>query len=325
MITDTGTRILAYIKEKNEATAREIIDFLGFSPQAVFKQLGSLAKKGLVIKIGSPPKVFYRLASTAQKRTDEQVDEKIRKIIEENYLIVSPAGEILRGMKGFVYWCEQQKLGLAKTASEYEKTLAKYARFKKNGLIGGMEKLLQTFTAVNLDKMYYLDFYSIERFGKTKLGALLLYAKQSQSRALIKEICDMARERVLSLIEKYNVDAVGFIPPTVARKLQFQKEMERLLRLNLPKIQLMKVSGEVAVPQKTLSKLSDRIENANKSVFVGSGAVYKNIILLDDAVGSGATMNETARKIKEKGMCSGKIIGLAIAGSFKGFDVIAEV
>ena len=38
-----------------------------------------------------------------------------------------------------------------------------------------------------LDELYYLDFY-IERFGKTKLGQLLLYAKQSQSRTIIREL-----------------------------------------------------------------------------------------------------------------------------------------
>ena len=42
-------------------------------------------------------------------------------------------------------------------------------------------------------------------------------------------------------------------------------------------------------------------------------------------IGSGATLNETARKIRERKICKGKIIGLAIVGSFKGFDVISEV
>ena len=31
------------------------------------------------------------------------------------------------------------------------------------------------------------------------------------------------------------------------------------------------------------------------------------------------------KKIKDKGLATGKIIGLAITGSFKGFDVINEV
>lgn len=50
-----------------------------------------------------------------------------------------------------------------------------------------------------------------------------------------------------------------------------------------------------------------------------------NVLLIDDAVGSGATLNEVASQIKQRGIASGKVIGLAIAGSLKGFDVISEV
>ena len=66
-----------------------------------------------------------------------------------------------------------------------------------------------------------------------------------------------------------------------------------------------------------------------KEIFFNTGtfenAVFKNILLLDDAVGSGATLNEVAKKIRERKICQGKIIGLAITGSFKGFDVISEL
>ena len=51
----------------------------------------------------------------------------------------------------------------------------------------------------------------------------------------------------------------------------------------------------------------------------------KNILIIDDAVGSGATLHETAKKIRQKNICSGSVIGLAITGSAKGFDVISEV
>ena len=52
---------------------------------------------------------------------------------------------------------------------------------------------------------------------------------------------------------------------------------------------------------------------------------FKNILLIDDAIGSGATINETSRKIREQNICSSQLVGLAITGSFKGFDVISEV
>jgi predicted amidophosphoribosyltransferase len=57
---------------------------------------------------------------------------------------------------------------------------------------------------------------------------------------------------------------------------------------------------------------------------VDEKGVYNRILLIDDAVGSGATLNETAAQIKEKGIAK-EVIGFSITGSFKGFDVISEV
>ena len=50
----------------------------------------------------------------------------------------------------------------------------------------------------------------------------------------------------------------------------------------------------------------------------------QTILLIDDALGSGATLNETAQKIKNQKLAE-TVIGLAITGSFSGFDVISEV
>jgi predicted amidophosphoribosyltransferase len=87
----------------------------------------------------------------------------------------------------------------------------------------------------------------------------------------------------------------------------------------------VKIKTEIIVPQKTLNKLEDRIENAQKTIIVDENNEYNNILLIDDAIGSGATLNETAAQIKNRKICKGKIIGLAITGSFNGFDVISEV
>jgi len=171
----------------------------------------------------------------------------------------------------------------------------------------------------------HLDSYRIERFGKTKLGQMLLYAKQSQNKNLIKELILNISPRVKRIINKYKIDGIGFIPPTVKREIQLMKELEKNLIFNARKVSMVKAKTEVAVPQKTLNKLADRIENAKKSIIIDENKRYKNILLIDDAVGSGATLNETARQIKDRGICDGKVFGLAITGSFKGFDVISEV
>jgi len=50
----------------------------------------------------------------------------------------------------------------------------------------------------------------------------------------------------------------------------------------------------------------------------------KVVEYIDDALGSGATLNETAKKIKKQKLAE-NIIGPAITGSFSGFEVISEV
>ena len=324
MITETGDNIVKYIKERQEATAKELVDFLLISPQAVFRQLKKLQEKGQIAKFGSPPRVFYVLAGE-KRPLAELRDKSVSKYVADNYLYITPDGLVLEGVEGFVYWCQRNGFEPNKTAKEYVMTSKKYAVFRHNGLINGRVKLARTFKEVYLDKLFYLDFYSIERFGKTKLGAMLLYAKQSQDKKLIKKISEMTESVVRKLIKNENIHAVGFIPPTVARRVQLQKELEKMYALSLPKVKIFKATNQIAVPQKSLNRLSDRIVNAKNTIFVGDAIPFKTVLLIDDAVGSGATLNETARKIKDKASGKVKVIGLALTGSFKGFDVISEV
>jgi predicted amidophosphoribosyltransferase len=82
--------------------------------------------------------------------------------------------------------------------------------------------------------------------------------------------------------------------------------------------------GEVRVAQKSLSKLEERVENAYKTIFLSETGNYKRVLLIDDAVGSGATFNEVAKKLKkEQGVEF--VAGFAAVGSYKGFEVIQEV
>ena len=327
MKTNTSKKIVGYISANKQATGKELADYLEISRQALFKHLSQLLANNQIYKIGKPPKVFYFIKEKESVEVNDiaGIDNVSKKIIEENYLIITSAGLRKNGLEGFIFWCQKTNQPLQKTAEEYVKTLRKYNAFKRAGFINGIAKIKATFSQVYLDHLFYLDFYSIERFGKTKLGQLLLYAKQSQNKTLTKELILKIKPQVERLVKKYKIDGIGFIPPTVKREIQFIKEMEKGLNLDVRKVSITKIKTEVAVPQKTLNKLPDRIENAQKTIIVDEKKKYKNILLIDDAVGSGATLNETAAQIKAKKICQGKIIGLAITGSFKGFDVISEV
>ena len=320
----TSQRIIEYIEEKGQASGNELADYLNITTRAVRKQLNSLLSEKILYKIGKPPKVFYLLSENKKKNIEIKIDLKSKKIIEDNFLLITPSGERKEGVEAFIDWCQKLNEPIEKTIKEYVQSFKKYNEYKKSGLIDGSYKLKHTFKEVFLDKTLYLDFYSIERFGKTKLGQLLLYAKQSQNQNLISELVERIKPQIFSLIKKYKIEAVGFIPPTVKREVQLMKEIEKKLGLTLPTISLVKIKTTVTVPQKTLNKLDDRIENAKNTIILDDNRQYKKILLIDDALGSGATLNETAKKIKQQNPTC-KIIGLAITGSFSGFEVISEV
>ena len=316
--------------KNKQATAKELVDYLGISRQSLYKRnLPKLIKEGRIGKIGKPPRVFYfpiiKVKLDYNYLDEFEKNNKIKKELNKKYLIITPNGERKEGIEGFTYWCQKNNLSVIKTAKEYVKTLERYDRFRKEGLINGIKKLEETFEKIYLDELYYLDFYSIERFGKTRLGQLLLYAKQTQDIKMTKELIKEIEPVMIKLIKKHNIDGVGFVPYTIKREIQFMKELENGLNLNTKTIKITKVKTEVIVPQKSLSKLKDRIENVEKTLIVEEKAKYNNILLIDDAVGSGSTMNEIAKQIREKKICKGKIIGFSITGSYKGFDVISEV
>lgn len=326
MKTDTSDRIIKFLEDKKEATATQISNFLNISYQGTFKQLNKLISLDLIKKTGKPPFVFYFINNETKKVScDLDVPKDIENIINNNYIYFSPNGKIYNGIDGFRIWCESKKQDFIKTGEEYVETIQKYDKYKKNGFISGIDKIKSTFKEVGVNELYYFDFYSIERFGKTKLGMLLLYAKQSQSIDLIKKIYNIIKDDFFRFLKEKKIDAVCFIPPTVSRKIQFQKELEKMLKIDLPHIKITKIVNEIPVPQKTLNKLEDRMENARSTIFIKDDRCFKNILIIDDGIGSGSTINEVALKIRNKKIATGKIIGLAITGSYKGFEVINEV
>jgi len=323
-----GNQIIEYLKVHVEVTAHELQEHTGVSRQKVHRTLHQMLEQGYLQKLGRPPKVFYRLNKSPQNKPSAIfLSEEENSFLNDNFLIITETGKRLEGSEAMQWWCQKQKLPIEKTAREFINTRKKYlAYFSTNGLINGTEKLKTTkaFDKIAVDDLFYCDFYAIERFGKTKLGTLLHFAKQGQNRPLMQEIITLTKNKVQKLIEEKKIEAIGYIPPTIKRHLQFMKVLQKGYNFPLPNLNIVKVSGLIPVPQKALSKLEDRIANARASLIAKETRQFKNVLLIDDAVGSGASMNETAVKLKQKKVAK-KVFGLAITGSFKGFDVIQEV
>jgi predicted DNA-binding protein YlxM (UPF0122 family)/phosphoribosylpyrophosphate synthetase len=322
-------KIYNLLKVHNELSVKELVDELLVSKQAIHNAINQLVEEKLVEKLGKVPKTAYRVIKKIEElsNTNQLVLEKNKEIfLQKNIFIITENGKLTEGVEAFSYWCKQRNLPIEKTINEYIETKNRYNKYYSNDFINGTEKLLNTkgYSKIWLNELFYIDFYAIERFGKTRLGTLLHYAKQGQNKMLMKILVDEIKEKVLAFIKTNKVDAVAFVPPTIRREVQIMKFIQTHLKISLPIVEIRKISGMIPVPQKSLNKLEERISNAENTFSVVAKNNFKRLLLIDDAVGSGATLNEIAGKIKNKKIAT-EVIGLSVVGSFKGFDVITDI
>lgn len=320
---------LAFVFQNiNQLTIDELARAWNVGVLTAKKYIKKFVDSGLLNKQGLPPKKIiytYAQATSGYNFSPEQ-----KNIINKYYIYTTPDGQLLSGERGFVHWAENKSgrkdvLGLAQ---EYLETRKKYYNDKNQVfLIDATDKLSQIYgNDVYLEKLFHRDFDALPVFGKTYLSQMVRIAKSGHTNtAVMLYIVEKIQDSINHLILKYNIDAIGFIPPTVIRKTQLMTFLANRLDIDLPIISITKVKNLVPVQQKSLKKIEDRILNASKTIVVNSTGKYKNVLLIDDVTGSGATLNEVAKKIITQGLGQ-KVYGFTITGSAKAgvFDVISE-
>lgn len=300
----------------------------GIGVQSAKKNIKFFVDSGDIVKQGMPPKkIIYRLISQNNKflLSDEQI-----KVINKYYAYVAPDGQFLKGVPGFLYWAENKsgRHDFKSLAQEYLDTRRKFYDDKdKVFVIDATGKIRQVFgNNLGLTKLFHRDFDALPVFGKTYLGQMIRIAKAGRTNtAVMNFIVDNIRDSVKYIIDKYHIDAIGFIPPTVMRKTQLMSFISKKIRVGLPVIPINKYNGLAPVQQKSLKKIEDRILNADKTIVVSGSAQYNNVLLIDDVTGSGATLNETAKKLLSQNVAK-KVYGFTVTGSAKAndFEVISE-
>lgn len=187
---NTQDKILKLFEETDEWTVEEIHQKIAVSKQMIHKVLKRLLENNEVIKFGVAPKSFYKkVIKKVEKDIEVAISEYDNAFLLKEFLLISETGDYLEGAVGFINWCVKRNLPPEKTIREFITTKEKYKKFVNDfGLIDGTEKLKSTkgFDAIYIDQLFYLDFYAIERFGKTRLGTILHYAKQGQNKFLMK-------------------------------------------------------------------------------------------------------------------------------------------
>ncbi|MCK5319925.1 hypothetical protein KAJ61_00880 [Candidatus Parcubacteria bacterium] len=322
-ISKEAEKVLEIIKSYGPVRSTEIVKILNVSTKTAYKHLSKLLDEQLIKKTGITPKVFYSVNKTID--LDLILPDKNDNIIEQNYIYVSPSGEIFRGINGFHIWCQKNNFDFSKEKELFISQFKPIQKLKKNELFSAKKIILSGKKTMYLDNIFFSDFYTIGHFGKTKLGQLVYLGKSSQDKNLIMEIAKLARPAIIRIIEKYKIKNLCFIPPTIDRKIQFMDIFRKWLNFDLPEITAVKIPNS-KIPQKTLRKLEDRIINAQTTIAVNpSQIINSNVLIIDDATGSGATLNETSKKIKNISTKNIKVIGYSVVGSYKGFDIISEV
>ncbi len=329
MKTTTRADILTFIKTQGQASPHQLQQHLGLGGAAIHRQLRKLETESSIIKIGKAPRVVYVAREDSRNLPAiNTLPSKLAEVIEARYTYVNPDGVMLEGVEGFVFWVQKtgQSANLIALAEEYVKVRQEAdAWYQGRSWIDATKKLRQTFPNTQIDQVAYADFYALPKFGKTKLGAYTLHAKVSQNQALMLKIASQVKPIIQELVANWQIQAVAYIPHSIPRTLPLLPVIKEKLALALPLIKVEKMyAGEIRVAQKSLSKLSDRVENAQRTMFVTSDVPWGRVLLIDDAVGSGATLNEVAHKLKTEKQVE-FVAGFAIVGSYKGFEVISEV
>jgi hypothetical protein len=324
----TREQILALFEECNELTVKEIVLKTGASKQMAHLVLLQLIDEKTVQKLGKTPKTSYRLASQDQSQpvlTIPVLSDKENRFLDEHCLLITENGKLLRGVEAFTFRCLEKEIPIEKALSEFTLTVnALHRYYGKKGRINATEKLLSDplFAQVWLDNLFYMDFDEINPFGRTPLATLVHYAKLTQSSFLLDILIEEIKDKIIAFAKEKHADAIAYVPPGVGRNIQLMKFIKNNLNLSLPLVEIKKVDALISLPQSAISKTENKIKNADNSYVVSETRHFKHLLIIDDTVDSGATLNQIAGKIKLKGIAA-EITALAIVGSFKGFDAFA--
>lgn len=330
MKTQTKDHILRLLREQGPTGPTAISSLLNISPQMVHKHLKSLIQSGDIKKQGTPPKVVYLAADKQPSFQFPPLSAGEQDYLEQHYLTVTPSGEVIAGLDGFQKWAlkTNQHKHFQSLAVEYITSHKKFDTQYRNelGLIDATFKIKDTFEVSYLDHLFYHEFYSLPKFGKTKTGHMVFLGKSGQNIKFIHLLADMTRTAILNIVEYYKIDGVIFAPHSIPRKISFLNMYKQFLDLKIPCSTMKKIFvNNIPIAQKSLSKLSDRIENAENTIFtLKENNAFKRVLIIDDAVGSGATLNIIASKLKNESGIE-FACGFAITGSLKGFEVINEI
>lgn len=336
--------ILKYLWVYGPSKPSQIATWLHINRVLVQKDLKILISQWYVSKTGKTPHVLYDITplvydhqiiqkssaiSTINNLSDISLDDK--KILNTFYKIDSD-WTILAQRDGFVKWAQKRWLDIYKSSSKYINICESIDKLKNecdliDATISFENSLNKKYIdKIYIDEMYYADRYTYDEFGRWPLAEKAFFAKQSQSLDMIDDVISQIYDQIECLIYKNKIDAIAVVPWSIDRKNQLLKILQiRLQTFGLPFLDIYKYfSNKIPIAQKTL-KWEHRFVNAINTIQINITDKYDNILLIDDFIWSGATMNISAMKLKKTNSAD-YIIGFSIVWNIDmSYEVINEI
>ena len=249
------------------------------------------------------------------------------KLLDEKFFKYDSDGRILKWVEGFLLRCKKRDLNPKDKISAFDAINQQINHYRTQcGLLNvtNQFKIKHQYSA--LDELFYADAYTRAEFGRGALSEQMFVAKQHQDKQQLKNLISLFYRNLECLLTTFDIDAIALTPPSISRKVQILDLVDQLLDPSIPRIPLIKYSpSKILIPQKSLKRPEDRIQNAKNTIFIREEDIhYNTVLLIDDFVGSGATLNETAIKLKTAWVK--KIIGFAFFGNLDlKYEVINEM
>lgn len=311
----------------------QLADHLGKHRNLIHRYLNVLVEQKKVEKIWSSPRTVYRTLGETTPQTKDQIDFSINyqdaQILENEFFKLSSVGEKLIGKDWFAVRCHTRELDPQQKFANFI-DIAQHVNSSKNecGLLDATPWFKTKMQEWVLHKLYYADQYKWMEFGRWKLAEITYHGKDSQNIVLIKQGIGLIKHQLECLISSEDIDAIAFTPHSRRREIQLLKELKKSIDTQgLPEIKLLKYAPNgIIIAQKSLKTRKERIENARRTIILQDHdlSAFKKVLLIDDFVGSGATLNETAKKIIAA--WAKKVIGFAFVGNLNlSYEVIREM
>lgn len=311
----------------------ELATRMWVSRAVVHRYLKELVEQWLITRNENGAHTTYQLTNSPDREEKESTSYifsyQETKILNEYFYKISPIGKPYEWKDWFIVRCEERWLNPEKKIHDFV-AITNHIQSLKNecGLLDVTETFRNHIESWAIDTLYYADQYKRMDFGRGKLAEITFYAKSTQTLHLLKQSIELVKYQLECLIQSGEIDALAFTPHSTKRSIQLLEYLKKNISLfDLPLVSLSKYTPHgFAVAQKSLKTRKQRIQNARETILLEDNDIsnYATVLLIDDFVGSWATLNETAKKLKK--WWAKKVIWFAFVWNLNlSYDVIREI